>query len=452
MGYRLLEGIRILDLTMVFAGPMGSRILADLGAEVIKIESALRADVFTRTNVCPENEPGEEPWNRGSPFHSLNAGKKGITLNLGTDKGKEIFKRLVGISDAVMENFSPRVMDNWGLGYEELRKIKPDIIMVSMSGLGHYGPLRDFYMYMPGMEGMSGLAHITGYPSGPPTLSGHAYGDWVLGATGAAALLIALYHRRKTNRGQYVDVAGREAVICHIGEIIMDYFLNGREPMRAGNHHPSAAPHGCYRCRGDDNWINITVENDEQWRKFCHAIGDPPWTREQRFADSLSRLRNREKLDEMVEDWTSLHDHYEAMQILQNAGVPAGAVLSMKELHLNPHLIHRGFFEVIDHGEGIGKRPIAKPIPAKFSKVEEFVPRRAPRFSQDNEEVFSDLLEMSKEESRRLESNKVIGGTFTFIPRKPTPTALIEEQGWGSVDPSYLSELRQRYGGDIGTP
>ncbi len=243
MAHKLLGGIRVLDLTMVFAGPVSTKILADMGAEVIKIESVQRADVYSRANVYPENKPREDPWNRGCFFHTLNAGKYGISLNLGGEAGREIFKRLAKISDVVVENFSPRVMENWGLSYEELKKVKPDIIMVSMSGLGHYGPLRDFYMYVPSMEGMSGLMYNTGYADREPLLSGHAYGDWVTGVNAAAALLTALYYRKRTGKGQYVDVSGREAVSCHIGEIIMDYTLNSRERTRVGNQHSSAAPH-----------------------------------------------------------------------------------------------------------------------------------------------------------------------------------------------------------------
>lgn len=450
MGYKLLEGIRIIDLAMVFAGPMNSRLLAVLGAEVIKIESAVRSDVFTRANVYPENQPGEEPWNRGAFFHTINAGKYGISLNLGSEKGREIFKSLVKISDAVVENFSPRVMENWGLGYEELKKIRPDLIMVSMSGLGHYGPLRDFYMYVPGMEGMSGLASLTGHPDGPPLLSGHAYGDWVLGTTGAASLLVALYHRQRTGVGQYIDVAGREAVACHIGDVIMDFTLNGRVRTRMGNQHSSAVPHGCYRCKGIDQWINIAVEDDEQWKGFCQAIGDPPWTKEDRFSDALSRWRNREELDKLVEAWTAQHEHYEAMEILQKAGVPSGAVLSMREMHLDPHYIERGFFEIIDHGKGIGKRPIPRSMPAKFSDVQDFVLRRAPRFGQDNEYVFCDLLGMSKDDLKTLEEEKVIGGIPKFPPGRPTRMELVEKKGAGWLDRDYLSELRKKYGEDIG--
>jgi len=450
MAYKLLDGIRILDLTMVFAGPVATKILAELGAEVIKIESIQRADVFTRANVYPENEPGKDPWNRGCLFHTLNAGKRGISLNLGSEEGREIFKRLIKISDAVVENYSPRVMENWGMGYEELKKIKSDIIMVSISGLGHYGPLRDFYMYVPGMEGMSGLTYITGFPGEPPLLSGCAYGDWVTGAHAAAALLTALYYRMQSGKGQYVDVSGREAVACHIGEILTGYTLNKQNPSMMGNRHASAAPHSCYRCRGEDSWVNIAVENDEQWQRFCKAIGSPAWTAEERFATNRSRWQNQDELDRLVEEWTIQHDHIEVMQILQEAGVAVGAALNMKEVNLNPHLIDRGFFQIIDHGDGIGKRPIASQMPAKFSEAESFVPKRAPRFGEDDEYVFGSLLKMSKVEMEKLAKDKIIGGPPTFPRGRPTRTDLIEQQKAGWFDPDYLNELREKHGEDLG--
>jgi crotonobetainyl-CoA:carnitine CoA-transferase CaiB-like acyl-CoA transferase len=308
----------------------------------------------------------------------------------------------------------------------------------------------DFYMYVPGMEGMSGLMHMTGYPEEPPLLSGYAYGDWVLGTTGAAAMLVAIYHRQMTGKGQYIDVAGREAVISHIGEIVMDYTLNGREQTRLGNRHSSSAPHGCYRCKGHDQWVNIAVENDEQWERFCQALGYPSWTKEKRFAEASSRWRNQDELDRLIEEWTSQRDHYEVMEILQKAGVPAGAVLNMKEIHLDPQFVNRGFFEIIDHGEGVGKRPILQQIPAKFTGVEKFVPRRAPRFGQDNEYVFGTLLGMSKDDLKRLEQEKVVGGTPVFPPGRRTRADLIEKQGEGWFDPDYLVEIRKKHGDDIG--
>ncbi len=450
MAYKLLEGTRILDLTMVFAGPVATKILVELGAEVIKIESIQRADVFTRANVYPENEPGEDYWNRGCLFHTLNAGKKGISLNLGSEEGRSIFKRLVEISDAVVENYSPRVMENWGLGYEELKKIKSDIIMISVSGLGHYGPLRDFYMYVPGMEGMSGLTYITGFPDEPPLLSGCAYGDWVTGANAAAALLTALYFRMRSGKGQYIDLSGREAVACHIGEILTGYTLNKKNPTIMGNRHAYAAPHGCYRCKGEDSWVNIAVENDEQWQNFCKVIGNPTLTVEERFTTTQSRHQNQDELDRLVEEWTIQHDHIEIMQILQEVGIAVGAVLNMKEVNINPHLIDRGFFQIIDHGDRIGKRPISSQMPAKFSEVEKFVPKRAPRFAEDDEYVFGSLLKMSKAETEKLAEDKIIGGPPNFPRGRPTRTDLIEEQKAGWFDPDYLNELRKKHGEDIG--
>ena len=190
----------------------------------------------------PKISPDQEHWNRGSIFHSLNAGKLGITLNLGHEKGRDIFKNLVKISDVVMENYSPRVMENWGLGYDELKKINPEIVMASMSGLVSTRPLHNYFMYVSGMEGMSGLTHLTGYPAEPPMLSGFSYGDWTLGGTAAASILIALFHRKRSGKGQFVDIAGREALISHIGNIIMDFTLNHREHSRVGNYHPYLAP------------------------------------------------------------------------------------------------------------------------------------------------------------------------------------------------------------------
>ena len=450
MAYKLLKGIRVLDLTMVFAGPVSSRVLASLGAEVIKIESAIRPDVFTRGNVYPENDPGTDPWNRGSLFHSLNAGKLGITLNLGSDKGREIFKKLVKISDVVMENYSPRVMENWGLGYDELKKIKPDIIMASMSGLGHTGPLHDFYMYVPGMEGMSGLTHMTGYPDEPPMLSGFSYGDWTSGGTSSAAILIALFHKKSTGQGQFIDLAGREALIANVGNIIMDYTMNQRVQERMGNDQPYLAPHGCYRCKGDDNWINIAVENDPQWTGFCGVIGNPDWCQQEKFGNSLNRWKNRSELDKLVEGWTINQDKFTASEQFQKAGVPAGAVLTIKEVNLNSHLIDRGFFDIIDHGEGVGKRPIPAQIPAKFNNIEKFVPARAPRFGQDNHYVFGELLGISNEDIAALEAEKIIGGAPSFPPGRPTRLNLIQAQDAGQIDTNYTGELREKYQKDIG--
>jgi crotonobetainyl-CoA:carnitine CoA-transferase CaiB-like acyl-CoA transferase len=445
VAYHILEGVRIVDLTMVYAGPVATKIMVELGAEVIKIESIQRADVFTRANVYPDNEPGDDPWNRGSNFHALNAGKKGISLNMGDQRGREIFKRLVAVADAVIENYSPRVMDNWGLGYEELRKVKQDIVMVSLSGLGHTGPLRDSYMYVPGMEGMGGLTHLTGRPDAAPMLTGHAYGDWVAGANAAAALITALFYRQCTGRGQYVDVSGREGVACHLGDTIMDYTLNRHDPIRMGNDDPVAVPHGCYRCKGDDRWVNITVENDAQWVAMCRSAGHPEWIGDPRFANAHARRRSRKDLDLLIEAWTCNLENVDVMRRLQAVGVPAGAVSDMRDVSLDPHLDDRGFFYPIEHGPGVGLRPVPSQMPARFSGVESFVPERAPRFAEDDDYVLGTLLKMSPEEIQALASDKVVGGLPAFPRGRPTRTELIVQQGSGWFDPDYREELLRRY-------
>jgi crotonobetainyl-CoA:carnitine CoA-transferase CaiB-like acyl-CoA transferase len=449
MAYKILSGIRIIDLTMVYAGPVATKIMAELGAEVIKIESAQRADVFTRANVYPENRPGTEPWNQGSFFHSLNLGKRAISLNLGIETGRDIFKRLVKISDVVIENFSPRVMENWGLNYEQLKKINPRIVMVSISGLGHTGPLKNYSMYVPGMEGMSGLTYTTGYPDQPPLLSGNAYGDWVTGANAAMALITALFHQKTTGEGQYVDVSGREATICHVGDLIMDYTINQQNRTRTGNQHPRFAPHGCYRCKGEDEWIAIAVENGEQWRRFLKVIANPE-LKNKRFSSMQARLENLTELDRIIEEWTLSKDKFDLMKILQKSRIPAGALLNMKEINLNPHLKTRGFFKVIDHGKAIGQRPIPNQLPAKFQGFEECSLKRAPHFSEDTEYILSSLLKMTEEDIRKLENDNIIGASPTFPKGKPTRIDLIEKQQAGFVDPDYLQQLKNHFGVDIG--
>jgi crotonobetainyl-CoA:carnitine CoA-transferase CaiB-like acyl-CoA transferase len=450
MAFKVLDGIRIIDLTMVFAGPVATKIMAELGAEVIKIESWQRPDVFTRANVYPENKPGDAPWNRGCLFHSLNMGKQAISLNLAIEKGREIFKQLVKISDVVVENYSPRVMTNWGLDYEQLKKVNPRIIMVSISGLGHYGPLKDYYMYVPGMEGMSGLTHATGFPDEPPLLSGSAYGDWVTGANAAMALITALFHQKATGEGQYVDISGREATICHVGDIVMDFILNKRDRSRIGNRHLRCAPHGCYRCKGGDDWVAIAVETDGQWKRFVRAIDEPKALKMQIFTSMRGRLDNQVELDSLIEEWTMQCDKSAIMETLQKLRIPAGALLNMKEINLNPHLKKRRFFQLVDQGKGIGKRPLPSQMPAKFHGIKQFDMRRAPSFGEHTDYVLGSLLGMSEQVLEQLEEEKVISKTPAFPPGRPTRLDLLEKQQAGLLDPDYLEELTKHYGSVIG--
>ena len=446
----LLEGVRVLDLTMAYAGPIGTRVWADMGAEVIKVESVQRIDMPTRVISYPENEPGEEPWNRGGYFHRLNVNKYGITLDLTNPKGVEVFKRLVKISDVVSENYSPRTMKNFGLDYPVLKEIKPDIIMVSMSGFGQTGPERDYLAYVPVMEA-AGLSSITGFPDGIPMPTGTGYGDWLLGMAGAAAVLAALLYRRRTGKGQHIDVSGREAVITHIGEAVLDYTMNGKVWGRMGNRHPSMAPHGCYRSKDKEEHITIAVSSDEEWQALCNAMGNPPWTKEERFSTALSRWQNQDELDGLIEEWTTKHHHYEAMHILQQAGVPAGAVLNPKGVLLDPQLLERRFFQVIDHAPEVGKRPQPMQMPAKFSESDGGRLRSAPRVGEHNEYILGELLGLSREELASLEEEKVIGTTLPLrLPWKGLKLERIAEAGGIILDRDYLTELSSAYGERIG--
>jgi len=446
----LLEGVRVLDLTMAYAGPIGTRILADMGAEVIKVESIQRIDMPTRVISYPENEPGEEPWNRGGYFHRLNVNKYGITLDLTNPKGVEVFKRLVKVSDVVAENYSPRTMKNFDLDYEVLKTIKPDIIMVSMSGFGHTGPLRDYAAYVPVMEA-AGLASITGFPDSGPMGCGTGYGDWALGMAGAAAVLIALHYRYRTGKGQHIDVAGREAIISHIGEAVMDYTMNGRVWRPIGNRHPSMAPHGCYRCKEEEQYITIAVATEEQWQGLCQAMGNPAWTREERFSNALSRWQHQDELDSLIKGWTSQHDHYEVMHILQQAGVPAGPVLNPKEVLLEPHLRDRGFWQLVEQGPEIGKRPQPMQMPAKFSQSSGGPLRAAPRLGEHTEQILEELLGMSREEITALEEEKVIGHAPLFrLPWRGLKLSAMAEARVMKLDPNYLEELSSAYGEPVG--
>ncbi|TET38611.1 MAG: CoA transferase [Dehalococcoidia bacterium] len=399
-----------MDLSQVFAGPYATKLLADMGAEIIRVECAARSGrggMLPRMkpggifgSSFPDGDTGERSYNRFAYYNEVNRNKYAITLDLTKPLGVAVLKRLVKISDVVVENFTPRVMGNFGLDYPILKGVNPQIIMISMSGYGQDGPYRDYVTYGEGIEAMVGLSKLTGYPHRGPLKPGVAYADATSGLHAAFAILAALRYRRLTGKGNYIDLSMREAVTPLVGEFIMDYVTNGRVAMPMGNRHPSMAPHGCYRSRGEDSWLVIAISSDEEWRSFCHVMGDPPWTEDERFADTLSRWQNQEELDQLIEDWTSQYDHYELMNRLQQAGVKAGAVLDVAELMEDPHLRERGFFERLSHPEagthlypGLSWRMAVTPGRLRLP---------APCFGEHNQYVFGELLGMSEEELLRM--------------------------------------------------
>ena len=332
-----LAGIRVVDLTTMWAGPYCTRLLGDLGAEVIKIEAPARPD-GTRSN------PGYFNW--------LNRDKLCVTLDLNSAQGKDAFCSLVAASDVVVENFSPRGMGNLGLDYAALRTVAPEVMMLSMPAYGSSGPYRNYVAYGPGIEAMSERAWLTGYDNGDPMLAGSAYADPIAGLHGAVAVLAALRHRRRIGRGQRIDLSQRESLSQLLGEVFVAAGASGDVPARTGNRHPTMAPHGCYRCAGEDKWVAIAVEDDAAWLRLCEVMEQPLLGVDPRYATVEARQAHEGEIDPVVEAWTRQRGHLEAMRILQQAGVTAGAVLDGGGLSGDRHLAARGFFVHVPDAEG----------------------------------------------------------------------------------------------------
>jgi len=415
-----LAGVRVLDLSRVWSGPLATRMLADMGAEVIVIEATLSRGMNRTTlelmrqmykqgqrlSVYADGDPGDEPWNRMGLYNDFHRNKLGITLDLNKPEGKEVFKRLVKISDVVLENYTPRVMTNFGLDYPVLQELNPRIIMISMPGYGMDGPYRDYPAYGTTLEQHAGFSSIMGYLDSGPYRTQSTYPDPVAAINAASAVMIALWYRRRTGKGQYIDLAQIEGATSLLSDIMLDYAMNRRQPQRLGNRHPRMVPHGCYRCRGEDKWVAISVATDEEWQAFITAMGDPPWTREARFSGQLSRWHNQDELDKLIEEWTTRHEHYEVMHLLQRAGVAAGAVLNAKELVSDPQLRERGYFIEATHPKA-GTR-LYPGLPFKLDKMPASFHRPAPCIGEHNEYILGKLLGLSREEIAKLEQEQVI--------------------------------------------
>ena len=418
-GQRPLTGVRVMDFTQVFAGPTCTRILSDLGAEVIRLESPNRLDV-TRNLIHADNDGQEHPWERTLYFTIRNAGKKEIVVDLAQERGREMVRSIVAQSDVVAESFTPRVMRQFELDYEHLRQVKPDLIMISLSGYGQNGPYMDWSAYGMGLEPASGVSQLTGYAGGPAMRSGLSFTDPYSGFLGAGAVLAALHYRRRTGKGQYIDLSEQEAAIPLVGVALMDYAMNGRLPERIGNRSPWAAPQGCYRCRGDDDWIVISIEDDQEWAAFCDATGHPEWKDDPRFADVLSRHQNHDELDRLIEDWTLGQDHYEAFHLLQRAGVKAAPVLNGKDALLDPHFRERNHFDVVDQPY-IGRRPVQRHLAAKFTEFEASAQGPAPTLGEHNHQVLGGMLGLSEHDLHELEAQ----GVIATRPNLPVPPAIV---------------------------
>jgi benzylsuccinate CoA-transferase BbsF subunit len=398
-----LEGVRIADFTWAWAGPYATMLLALMGAEVIKIETHKRPD-HSRLRSLASGPVAWDP-DKSPIFNDLNLNKMSITLDLAHPKAVELAKRLVAISDVVAENFRPGVMDRLGLGYDVLKDIKPDIVMLSSSSLGAKGPESKYAGYAPIFAAHGGLAHLTGYPDKRPVpLMGSS--DLRSAATSAFAILIALYHRGVTSEGQHIDLSSVETLAVLIGDAFLDYFMNNRVPVRKGNRDDIMAPHNSYRCKGENQWVSIAVATDEEWQSLCEVMGNPAWANDERFSDVYRRWHNQEELDGLIGEWTSDYTPGEVTEMLQQASVAAFPSFDGTELFHDPHLQARGLEMEITH-PAFGKRKVLSPL-WKFSETSAEVSRHGPCIGEHNEYVLSDLLGIPQHEIDKLTEEGVL--------------------------------------------
>ncbi len=380
-----LSGVRVADFSWVWAGPFCAMQLAHLGAEVIKVESAERPDLGRRLPIhVPDSEPDLDS---SGYFNQWNQGKRSLALNLGHPDALEVAKRLIASCDVVVENFATGVMERLGLGYEVLRELRPDLIYASISGYGETGPYRHYMGYGPAIGPLSGLSSLSGYPGGGPRELGISLGDPTAGITAAFGIAAALVARDRTGQGQKLDTSLWESTAALQAEGFMAVALGGEQPERMGNRDPWWAPHGVFRCAGDDNWLSIACRSDSEWQALAGEIG--PAAQDPRFGHRASRKAHEDELEALISSWTAAYDAGELAARLQVAGVPAYPSMSMADLVADPGLRARGFFAELPHAK-VGVRTHAG-IPWRLRNAPNGVRRPAPLLGADSEDVLHDL-------------------------------------------------------------
>lgn len=415
-----LTGVRVADFCWMGVGSVATRLLADFGAEVIKIEDRIRIDTPRRLPIYkgePARNFGEERLDadpdKGGLFNNYSRNKLGVTINMRTPEGRDLAERLIAASSIVSENFAPGVMERWGLTYERLQELSPNVIYARMSGYGHSGPHAGYRSYGPVVQAVSGLSYISGLPGREPSGWGLSYMDNQAAFYNSAALLMAIYRRNITGEGTEIDVSAIEAGINLVGPIILDVTVNGRTTRRPdfppGNRleWPNAAPHGVYPAEGEDRWVAVAVFDDGQWAGLVEALGHPEWADDPRFADQDARFANQDALDEHLAGWTRTRDRFEVMELLQAHGVPAGAVQDAEDLNeRDPQVAAREVFFEMDH-------PVIGPArfegtPIRFSTIGQDNWRSAPRLGEDNEHVFKEIVGLDDDEYGKLVAEGVV--------------------------------------------
>lgn len=400
---KALEGLKVVDFGWNATVPFMAKYLGDFGATVVKVESAKRPD--TLRNILPFSK-GIPGLNRSLNFLSFNSSKYSMALDLRHPRGVGVAKRLVSWADTVLENFMPGTMEKLGLGYEELKRINPGVIMVRASLQGGEGPHSQVGAVGVMMQALTGIVYPMGWPDGPPTPIPCATTDFITPFWCMAAIFAALDNRRKTGEGKLIDFSQYEAGVTFTTVAVLNYLANGQGQCRRGNSSPNAVPHNAYRCQGEGRWCAIAVFHEEEWRALCGVMGNPPWTAEKRFSTFEARKENEAELDRFVEEWTLRYPAGEVMKRLQPAGVPAGIVQNGRDLHTDPQLKHRHHFWTLPHPE-VGQFTSDGPS-FRLSETPAEITRPAPCLGEHTELVCREMLGMSDEEFVDLFSAEVL--------------------------------------------
>lgn len=409
-----LSTIRALELSEIWAGPFCGCLMGDMGAEIIKIESIQRigrGPINPPSNAggYPDDDPGNDPWNRQSNFNAINRNKKSLTLDLKTEQGLNAFKDLVSQSDIVFCNYARTVMENFGLSYDEVRKIKPDIIYMLMPGYGNTGPYADYRSMGMAIDAITGHSFLRGYPDmdhSSNSLVHHP--DAVAATNGVMAIASALVHRTKTGEGQFIDMSQAESFMTHLGEIYLENQMQSFSRQRRGNRHPDFAPQGVYKCSGEDNWIAISIKSDADWSKFKATVGNNNLNSDV-FDTLAGRQQHHDQIDKVINEWTYSQDRYDVLNRLQSDQITSGVVLDCgSDSYADPHLNERDFFQIVEHPSA-GIYPMTGPIFKFESSNGHVIHNPAPCLGQDNMYVLKEVLGYGNDKITQFEANEIIG-------------------------------------------
>jgi len=423
-GFGPLRGIRIVDLTIALAGAFTTMLLADMGAEVLKVESLQHYptaskgprnpprgdDAASRSarRDYPDSDPGHDPWNRLSWFNAQARNKRDLTMDITRDRGRDLFLRLIEVSDGLVENNAAGLLEKLDIGPDVLHAVNPRLVIVRMPPLGLWGPDSEATGFGWHFEDFGGFLRVQGYPDGPEV--GSIFMDGSSGPAGASAFLMALWQRSRTGKGAVCEMAQVENMICHIGDLTMDAAMNDRVPPRMGNRSPAHAPQGCYRCAGEDAWLALTVCSDDDWRALRTVLGDPPELEDAALDGLAGRRAGHDQIDRVIEEWSSRVAPHVAAETLQAAGIPASPVLNERDALSDPQLHARGFFHLLEHPScGTHFHAGAN---FQMSRTPPEIWRAAPTLGQDNEYVYKEILGVSDEEYDQLVADGHIGTEY----------------------------------------